>query len=69
MTRLLDSLREAGAETHAAALATRLPGAGMFGLFLGQQGPADQFRWDGRPTAHRPRHGAGKAWIDVAEAN
>ena len=35
---LLDSLREAGAHEQAAALAARLPAAGMFGLFLEQQG-------------------------------
>ena len=36
----------------------------MFGLFLKQQGPAgDHFRFGrGRPTAPRPRHGAGKTW-------
>ena len=52
---LLDSLREAGAHEQAAALAGRLPAAGMFGLFLEQQGPADQFRFgreaDGTPAA------------------
>ena len=53
--RLLDGLREAGAHEQAAALADRLPAAGMFGLFLEQQGPADQFRFgreaDGTPAA------------------
>src|SRR6266536_3016906 len=34
----------------------------MFELFLEQKGAADQFRSDGRPTAPRPRHGAGKTW-------
>ena len=52
---LLDSLREAGADEQAAALAARLPAAGMFGLFLKQQGPADHFRFgreaDGAPAA------------------
>jgi hypothetical protein len=52
---LLDSLREAGADDRAAALASRLPSAGMFELVLEQQGPADQFRFgreaDGAPTA------------------
>ena len=55
MAGLLDSLREAGAHEQAAALAARLPAAGMFGLFLEQQGPADQFRFgreaDGTPAA------------------
>ena len=52
---LLDSLREAGAHEQAAALAGRLPAAGMFELFLEQKGPADQFRFgreaDGTPAA------------------
>ena len=52
---LLDVLREAGADEQAAALTSRLPAAGMFGLFLEQQGPADQFRFgreaDGTPAA------------------
>ena len=55
VTRLLDSLREAGAQDQATALADRLPAAGMFRLFLQQQGPADQFRFgretDGSPSA------------------
>jgi uncharacterized protein YidB (DUF937 family) len=52
--RLLDSLRMAGADEQAAALASRLPAAGRFGLFLEQQGSADQFRFgreaDGTPA-------------------
>jgi hypothetical protein len=52
---LLDSLREAGAHEQAAALTDRLPAAGMFGLFLEQEGLADQFRFgreaDGAPAA------------------
>ena len=52
---LLDSLREAGAHEQAAALADRLPAAGMFELFLEQKGLADQFRFgreaDGTPAA------------------
>ncbi len=52
---LLDSLREAGAHDQAAALTDRLPAAGMFGLFLEQQGHEDQFRFgrlaDGSPAA------------------
>ena len=51
---LLGRLREAGAHEQAAALAARLPAAGMFGLFLEQEGPADQFRFgreaDGTPA-------------------
>ena len=42
---LLDSLRKAGADEQAAALAGRLSAVGMFGLFLQQNGPADQFRF------------------------
>ena len=51
---LLNSLREAGAHGQAAALADRLPAAGMFELFLEQNGLADQFRFgreiDGTPA-------------------
>ena len=46
---------EAGAHEQAAALASRLPAAGMFELFLKQQGSVDQFRFgretDGSPAA------------------
>jgi hypothetical protein len=52
---LLDSLRRAGAHEQAAALVSRLPAAGMLGLFLEQEGHADQFRFgreaDGTPAA------------------
>ena len=55
MAILLDSLRAAGAHDQAAALTDRLPAAGMFGLFLEQQGHEDQFRFgrqaDGSPAA------------------
>jgi hypothetical protein len=55
VARLLNSLRAAGANEQAAALASQLPAVGMFGLFLEQQGPADQFRFgrkaDGTPAA------------------
>ena len=55
VARLLDSLQEAGAEQQAAALTGRLPPAGMFGLFLEQNGAAGQFRFgreaDGTPAA------------------
>ena len=51
---LLDSLREAGAQEQVSALASRLPGAGMFELFLQQQGRQDRFRLgreaDGSPS-------------------
>ena len=55
VARLLDSMRKAGADEQAAALASRLPAAGMFKLFLEQNGHADQFRFgreaDGTPAA------------------
>jgi hypothetical protein len=51
---LLGRLREAGMKEQAAALADRLPGAGMFELFLKQQGGRDRFRFgreaDGSPA-------------------
>ena len=52
---LLRGLREAGAPEQAAALTSRLPGAGMFGLFLEQQQDGqDRFRFgreaDGSPS-------------------
>jgi uncharacterized protein YidB (DUF937 family) len=55
VARLLDRLQKAGAREQAAALASQLPAAGMFGLFLKQQGSADQFHFgreaDGTPAA------------------
>lgn len=52
--RLLGRLREAGAAKQAAALAERLPGAGLFELFRKQEGRQDQFRFgreaDGSPA-------------------
>ena len=55
MAYLLQTLRQAGAHEQAAVLTARLPMAAMFELFLGQQGPADQFRFgreaDGTPVA------------------
>ena len=52
---LLGSLRAAGAHEQAAVLTDRLPAAGLFGLFLKQQGHEDQFRFgrqaDGSPAA------------------
>jgi hypothetical protein len=52
---MLERLQEAGADDQAAALTGRLPAAGMFELFLKQQGPADRFRFgreaDGTPAA------------------
>jgi hypothetical protein len=51
---LLYMLREVGAEEQAAALAARLPGAGMFELFREQEDRQDRFRFgrevDGSPA-------------------
>ena len=52
---LLVRLREAGSHEQAAVLAARLSAAGLFWVFLKQQGSADQFRFgreaDGTPAA------------------
>jgi hypothetical protein len=52
--RLLDSLREAGAQEQVSVLVERLPGAGMFKLFSGQEDRQDRFRFgreaDGSPA-------------------
>jgi hypothetical protein len=52
---LPDRLREAGARGQAAALAGRLPAAGLFRLFPERAGRAEQFRSgpeaDGTPAA------------------
>jgi hypothetical protein len=51
---VLDRLREAGAPEQAAALAGRLPGAGLFELFREQEDRQDRLRFgreaDGRPA-------------------
>ena len=62
VARLLDSLRAAGAHDQAAVLTGRLPAAGMFGLFLKQNGPADQFRF-GREAGGTPA--APWGWEDL----
>ena len=53
VANLLYALQE-GAPEQAAGLTCRLPAAGMFDLFLSEQGPADQFRFgreaDGTPA-------------------
>ena len=55
VARLLTELRQAGARDQITAVINRLPAAGMFELFLEQQGSADQFRFgreaDGAPAA------------------
>jgi hypothetical protein len=52
---LLNSLRKVGAHVQAATVVGRLPAAGLFELFLEQNGLADQFRFgwetDGTPAA------------------
>ena len=63
---LLDSLREAGAEQQAAALAERLPGAGMFELCASKEASRIGSGSGGRLTAAQPGHGAGKIWTDAA---
>ena len=54
VARLLDGLREAGTEQQVTVLTKRLPGAGLFDLFLRQEGRHDQFRFgreaDGSPA-------------------
>ena len=57
VARLLDKLK-AGAPEQAAALADRLPGSGMFELFLEHQGRPDRFRF-GREADGTPS----RAWI------
>ena len=54
VARLLARLRQAGAREQAAALADRLPGAGLFNLFREQDSRQDRFRFgreaDGSPA-------------------
>jgi hypothetical protein len=54
VARLLDSMREAGAEQQAAELTERLPEAGLFQVFVQQAGRQDRFRFgrgaDGSPS-------------------
>ena len=59
---LLRQLRAADAGEQIAVLAARLPGAGMFKLFLGQEGYQDQF-WFGREADGSPSKGW--AWKDL----
>ena len=68
--KLLRVLREAGAHKQAAALVRRLPAAGMFGFFLlsGKTLRIGSVS-DARPTAPRPRHGAGKTWTYVLSSS
>ena len=55
VARLLDRLREVGADEQAAVLVCRLPAAGLFRLFLMQHDNGGQFRFgreaDGTPAA------------------
>jgi hypothetical protein len=59
---LLDSLRAAGAAEQAAALAARLPAAGMFGLSSSSTTARISSGSGGSPAAPRPRHGTGMTW-------
>ncbi len=62
VAELLAELREAGTHDQAAALAGRLPSAGLFTVFSGQQAARISSVSGGRPMAARVRHGAGKTW-------
>ena len=59
---LLDELREAGAHEQAAALADRLPGRECSSSSASKETARIGSGSAGRPTAPRPRHGAGKTW-------
>ncbi len=61
---LLESLQEAGAREQATSLADRLPGAGMFYLFLQQQGRQDRFRFGREAADGSPAEPWG--WEDLA---
>jgi hypothetical protein len=54
VTQLLRELRTAGAEQQAAELTERLPEAGLFQVFVQQEGRQDRFRFsreaDGSPS-------------------
>ena len=63
VARLLDRLREAGADEQAAVLASsscRRPACS--GSSSSRKASRISSVSDGRPTAPRPRHGAGKTW-------
>ena len=59
---LLDSLREAGADELAAALPPGYRRRACSGSSSSNKAPQITSVSDGRPTAPRPRHGAGKTW-------
>jgi hypothetical protein len=59
---LLDSLREAGAQQQAAALAGRLPRPACSGSTSSRKASRIGSGSDGKQMAPRPRHGTGKAW-------
>ena len=60
VARLLGSLREAGAHEQAAALASGCRRPACSGSSSSRKAPRISSVSDGRPTAPRPRHGAGK---------
>ena len=64
LPRLLHELGEVGARSQAAELIERLPAAGLFQYYCGQDDREEQFRFgreaDGRPATRW-------AWTDLAE--
>ena len=62
VARLLDSLQRAGADEQAATLAARLPAPVCSSSSLCRTAPRISSVSDRKPTAPRPRHGAGKTW-------
>ena len=65
VAELLDSLRLAGAHEQATALAGRLRRPACSGSSSTRTAPQISSVSDGRLTAPRPRHGAGKTWTYV----
>ncbi|MEU0250527.1 hypothetical protein ABZ192_40790 [Streptomyces sp. NPDC006235] len=49
VARLLDALRDVGADEQVTALAERLPAAGHFGLFINHGGHREQFQFGREP--------------------
>src|SRR5271170_3818084 len=70
---LLDSMRAAGAQDQAAALAGRMPGAGMFELFREQEHRQDRFRLgrraDGSPAGPWGMGRSGLTWPSLEMGN
>jgi hypothetical protein len=66
VARLLDSLREAGAQQQATALAERLRGQACSSSSVSKKAAKIGSGSAGRLTAAQPGHGDGKIWTDVA---